>query len=122
MTKQYLMAGLFAANVAFFSSQIFGDSAFAGDKSLTKGCLKKVVDAVNKHHTLAEGSVYALRVIYDGEFASSLLVGHSDETDPTDYLVSVEKEGCKIHSILWTNEAGGVEEYTESERIENILK
>ena len=97
-------------------------SAIASPKaSLEKSCLKKTVAAVNKHHTLAEGSVYALRELYNGEFASVLLVGHSDETDPTDYLVTVEKKGCKVKSIVYTNEASDVEKYSESEYLENIF-
>jgi hypothetical protein len=94
----------------------------AANEAPTKACLKKVVAAVNKHHTLAEGSVYALRVLYNGELASSLLVGHSDETDPTDYLVTVDKRKCSVKSIVYTNDASGVEEYTEAELIENVLK
>lgn len=90
--------------------------------ALQKQCLKKVVAVVNKQHTLAEGSVYALRVVYNGGFAAALLVGHSDSTDATDYLVTLEKEGCNIKSIVWTNEGSGVEKYTSAERIENVLK
>lgn len=90
--------------------------------SPTKVCLKKVVAAVNKHHTMAEGSVYALREIYNGDYASVLLVGHSDETDPTDYLVTVERQGCVVKSIVYTNDAGWVEDYTDEEQISNIFK
>ena len=52
--------------------------------SLDRDCLKKVIAAVNKQHTLAEGSVFAIRDIYTGYQASALLVGHSDETEPTE--------------------------------------
>ena len=100
----------------------FGANAFAANAPPTRECLRKVVDAVNKHHTLAEGSVYALRQLYNGEFASVLLVGHSDETDPTDYLVTVEKKDCKIKSIVYTNEASGVEEYKPSEGVDRVLR
>jgi hypothetical protein len=92
-------------------------NAFAGKQPLTQNCLDKVVEAVNKHHTLAEGGVYALRVLYTGNSAASLLVGHSDETDPTDYLVTVKRTGCEVKSIVWTNEASDVEEYTDSEYV-----
>jgi hypothetical protein len=102
-----------------FSAQA---KSFIDKSPVSNTCLKKVVDAVNKHHTLAEGSVYALRVLYTGDFAASIMVGHSDETDPSDYLVTVEKKDCKIKSIVYTNEAIGVEQYTESEQIENIFK
>jgi hypothetical protein len=95
----------------------------AAQRAPTVACLKKAVAAVNKHHTLAEGNVYALRELYNGEFASVLLVGHSDETDPTDYLVTVEtRRGCVVKSIVYTNEASGVEDWKESEYLENIFK
>jgi hypothetical protein len=84
--------------------------------SLDKACLSKVVTAVNKHHILAEGSVYALRFLFQGEFAAALLVGHSDETDPTDYLVTVDKtRNCSVKSIVVTNESSDVVEYTKEE-------
>ncbi len=95
----------------------------AAKTSPTKAYLKKVVAAVNKHHTLAEGSVYALRELYNGDFASVLLVAHSDETDPTDYLVTVETgRSCALKSIVYTNDSNGVEEWHESEYLENIFK
>lgn len=86
--------------------------------SLDQACLGQVVSAVNKHHTLAEGAVYALRVLYTGEFASALLVGHSDETEPTDYLVVVDQsnEKCLVKTITTTNEAGDVVEYSQAEQ------
>ena len=92
-------------------------NAFASKQALPQSCLDKVVKAVNEHHTLAEGGVYALRVLYTGDFAASLLVGHSDETDPTDYLVTVKRAGCEVKSIVWTNEAGDVEEYADGEYV-----
>lgn len=108
--KRFAVVGLFLSM-----------SAMAAPKPVEKVCLQKVVDAVNKRHTLAEGSVYALRTLYNGAFAATLLVGHSDETDPTDYLVTVEKKGCKVKAIVYTNEASGVEEYSDSEQLENIF-
>jgi hypothetical protein len=103
-----------------FTALVLSASAFASPseykKPLSKSCLSTAVAAVNKHHKLAEGSVYAVRQLYTGEFAAVLLVGHSDETDATDYLVTVEKEGCKIKSITYTNEAGDVEDYTADEQ------
>ena len=87
-------------------------------KAPDKACLKTIVAAVNKHHTLAEGSVYALRQIYNGQSAFTVLVGHSDETDPTDYLVTAKHKGCEIASIVYTNDAGDVEEYTDAERVD----
>lgn len=92
-------------------------NAFGGKQALPQSCLDKVVNAVNEHHTLAEGAVYALRVLYTGDSAASLLVGHSDETDPTDYLVTVKRAGCEIKSIVWTNEASDVEDYADDEYI-----
>lgn len=109
---------------SFIVVTLLATSAFAlgTKKAPSQDCLKKVVAAVNKQHTLAEGSAYALRVVYAGEFASTLLVGHSDETDPSDYLVTVEKKDCKIKSIVYTNEAIGVEEYSAAEQLENIFR
>ena len=104
-------------NVILAFALLTSVNAFAAKKPVSQACLNKVVAAVNKHHTLAEGGVYALRVLYTGDFAATMLVGHSDETDPTDYLVTVEINGCKVKSIVWTNEAGDVEDYTEAERV-----
>ena len=99
---------------------IVSANAFAAARpSLPEACLKKAVAAVNKQHTLAEGASYALREIYNGDSASVILVGHSDETDPTDYLVTIDRRGCKVKSIVWTNDSSGVEEYSDSELIEN---
>lgn len=84
---------------------------------IKRSCLAKVVSAVNKHHTLAEGAAYALRVLYAGHFGAALLVGHSDETDPTDYVVSVDlTKNCQIKSIVYAEEAGHVTEYSAEER------
>ncbi|MCE3010867.1 MAG: hypothetical protein LW875_09670 [Proteobacteria bacterium] len=101
---------------------IVSSVSFAKNSSLSKDCLKKVVASVEKQHTNAEGGVYALREIYSGQWASALLVGHSDQTDPTDYLVTVEKENCKIKSIVWTNESFRVENYKPSEDVNQVLK
>ena len=105
---------------------MFAVSAFAFEKtSPSKACFKKVVNEINKHHALAEGGeAYALREIYNGVFASTLLVGYTDETDPADFLVTVTRtdRSCKIESVVYTNESVNVEEYTEAERIENIFK
>ena len=93
--------------------------------AVEKSCLTKVVNAVNKHHTLAEGSVYALRTVYEASFGAALLVGHSDETDPTDYLVTVDlTKNCQIKSIVYTEDASNVQEYTyaETQLVEQIYK
>ena len=91
-------------------------SSVAQANKLDKQCLTKVVNAVNKHHTLAEGSVYALKELYVGAFGAAVLVGHSDETDPTDYLVCLNtSKNCLIKSIVYSNEAGSVNEYTKAE-------
>jgi hypothetical protein len=107
------MKFLLAILVVFISYQ----SQASERTPVAQACLDKVVAAVNKHHTLAEGSVYALRVVYNGDSAFVALVGHSDETEPTDYLVTVKKHKCKMESIVYTNEAGDVEEYTDDEQI-----
>ena len=80
-------------------------------------CLGEVISKVNQQHTLAEGSAYAVRILHTGEFNSVVLVGHSDETDPTDYLVIVnhQNSACKVGSIAVASEAGGVAEYTSAE-------
>lgn len=91
------------------------------DGALSRECLIKVINEVNENHTIAEGNVYALRTLYSGDFATALLIGHSDETDPTDYLVTVEAEGCKTVSRVRTNEASGVEEYSDKEKLENLF-
>ncbi len=119
-TRQYMFK--FLVFITVFSQSVYSQSADAGKKSLTIGCLKKVVAAVNKQHVVAEGAVYALRVLFDGQFSSSLLVGHSDETDSTDYLVIVEKKNCEVKSIVSTNEGSDVEDYEVAEKIENLFK
>ena len=89
--------------------------AVAGENTPSNDCLKKVVQAVDKKHKANEGVVIALRELYSGEYASALLVGHSDENTPTDFLVLVDKNGCKLKSMLTTNEAES-EKYTPAER------
>ncbi|HVJ65155.1 MAG TPA: hypothetical protein VM901_07865 [Bdellovibrionota bacterium] len=105
------------ALIPFVSSLAFAKVPGPG-AAPDKDCLKKIVAAVNKHHTLAQGRVYALRQIYNGQSAFAVLVGHSDESDPTDYLVTTEHKDCKIASIVYTNDASDVEEYTKDERID----
>ncbi len=86
---------------------------------LESSCLAKAVRQVNRKHTFADGGAYALKILYSGSFGSSLLVGHSDETDPTDYLVSVEHNGetkCKIHSIVYAEDGSRVYDYSTSDK------
>jgi hypothetical protein len=95
--------------------------AQAAKSPLSESCKDKVVTAVNKHHEKnlnSEGGVFAIRDLYNGEFASVLLIGHSDETDPSDYLVTVEKKRCVVKSIVYTNEASDTEEYSQDEYLE----
>ncbi len=106
----------------FFLGSLFLPLLAMGGEPLPKSCLAKAVDAVNRKHQLAEGSVYALRALYDGQFASVLLVGHSDETEETDYLVTVERFECRVRSIVTSGESSGVEKYTDAERVENVLR
>lgn len=110
LVKSAVLATLLSVSISYAGN---GDT---GSASLESSCLSKVVAAVNKHHTLAEGAVYALRVLYTGTFGSAVLVGHSDETDPTDYLVSVDRsKNCAIKSIVYAEEANHVTDYTKLE-------
>mgnify|MGYP001558813630 CR=1 FL=1 len=88
--------------------------------SLTPECLKRAIAAVNKQHTMADGSVYAVREIYSGDQAVALLMGHSDETDNTDYLVLVKKEKCEISKAVWTNEGSQVDVFGIGDRVGNL--
>jgi hypothetical protein len=92
-------------------------SAFSTQaKNLEMACLGKAISKVNAHHTLAEGSAYAVKILHDGNFGASLLVGHSDETDPTDYLVVIDKsKDCKVISMTVADESGDVNQYSDEE-------
>jgi len=89
----------------------------ANAKGLDQACLSQVVAAVNKYDTYPGGSVYALRILKHGASSSEILIGHSDEVDPTDYLVKVKHQSskCKVLSIDFSTDGADVADYTDAE-------
>lgn len=92
-------------------------------EALDSACLRRAVARAVVNATLIneEASAQALRQVFVGGLGAVVLVGVSDETEPSDYLVTIDrsaqengKRGCKIVSTIVAND-GSVETYTEAE-------
>lgn len=99
--------------VTSLAISIVSISAYA--KNIDLACVGKAVSKVNSSH-IAKGGAYAVKILHDANAAATVLIGYSDDEDPIDYVVVVDKiSDCKIVSVTVADDEGDVSQYSNAD-------
>ncbi|MBS1983984.1 MAG: hypothetical protein JST16_07405 [Bdellovibrionales bacterium] len=87
-------------------------------QKISKDCIETAAAAANKARHYEGSEAYGARVLHDEIFGAAILVGISDEVDPSTYVVLVDKtdDRCRIKGVVLTNEADSIE-FTPDEQL-----